>query len=60
MTQSMKVTFTYSQMEAFALGYFHARADQHEQNDFMTPLEIWSYHRGYDAGVQALKLEVLP
>ena len=36
------------------------RADQHEQNDFMTPLEIWSYHRGYDAGVQALKLEVVP
>jgi len=56
----MKVTFTYSQMEAFAIGYFHARTDQHEQNDFMTPLEIWSYHRGYDTGTQALKLEVMP
>jgi hypothetical protein len=56
----MKVTFTYNQMQAFAVGYFHARTDQHEQNDFMTPLEIWSYHRGYDTGVQVRELETAP
>lgn len=56
----MKVTFTWNQMQAFAVGYFHARSDQHEQNNFMTPLEIWSYHLGYDTGTQALKLEIMP
>jgi hypothetical protein len=53
----MKVTFTHSQMEAFAMGYYHARTSQDEQNDYMTPLEIWSYHRGYDTGTQALKVK---
>lgn len=56
----MKVTFTWNQMEAFAVGYFHARTGHHEQNDFIAPLEVWSYHRGYETGDQARELESAP